>query len=193
MAPDGTSAFVGFRAPLLPTTSRTLALIVPVQNIDTLVTGSGTTESKPQNSATFGAPILLDLAGRGIREIVRNNAGQYLIIAGPPGDDTGVAPLDFRLFTWTGNAIDKPIELDTDLTSLQARGSWESIIGFPDTVGPQTPVQLLTDSGDTDWYGDGVEAKSLPEKQLSKFRGDRLIINVPLASDVIFRDNFDQK
>jgi hypothetical protein len=193
IAPDNTSAYMAFRAPLLPTSARTMALIVPVANIDSLVTGNGATGSRALGSATFGAPIFLDLAGRGIREITRNNVGQYLIIAGPPGDDTGIALADFRLFTWTGNATDKPIELDTDLTSLQARGSWETIIGFPDTVGPATPVQLLVDNGDTAWYGDNVAAKDLGVAQLKKFRGDRLDINVPLASDVLFRDGFDQR
>ncbi|MEP6483033.1 MAG: lamin tail domain-containing protein [Rudaea sp.] len=193
IAPDGTSAYMAFRAPLLPTSARTMGLIVPVLNIDQLVTGNGTTGSRAQGSATFGAPIFLDLAGRGIREIVRNDAGQYLLIAGPPGDDTGIAPLDFRLFTWTGNPSDKPIELDTNLTSLQVGGSWESIIGFPDTVGEATPVQLLADNGDTNWYADGIAAKDLVEKRYAKFRGDRIEINVPLASDVLFRDNFDQR
>lgn len=193
IAPDNTSAYIAFRAPLLPTSARTQALIVPVLNFDNLITSNGTLTSLPQGSATFGAPIFLDLAGRGIREIVRNNVGQYLLIAGPPGDDNGVAPNDFRLFTWTGNAADKPIELDTDLTSLQAVGGWESIIGFPDTVGLATAVQLLVDNGDTVWYGDGTSAKNLTEKRLSKFRGDRLTIDVPLASDVIYRDSFEQR
>jgi hypothetical protein len=193
IAPDGTTAYMAFRAPLLPTSARTQALIVPVLDIDHLVTSGGTTTSLPQGSASFGAPIFLDLAGRGIREIVRNGNGQYLISAGPPGDDNGIAPNDFRLFTWTGNATDKPIELDTDLTVLQSGGSWETIIGFPDTVGPATPVQFLLDNGDTVWYGDGTSAKNLSEPRWKKFRGDRLTINVPLASDVLFRDGFDQR
>ncbi len=193
IAPDGTTAYMAFRAPLLPTSARTQALIVPVLDIDHLVTSGGTTTPLPQGSASFGTPIFLDLAGRGIREIVRNGNGQYLISAGPPGDDNGIAPNDFRLFTWTGNATDKPIELDTDLTALQSGGGWETIIGFPDTVGPSTPVQLLVDNGDTVWYDDGTIAKNLSEARWKKFRGDRLNINVPLASDVLFRDGFDQR
>ncbi|MGA9335788.1 MAG: lamin tail domain-containing protein, partial [Rudaea sp.] len=193
MAPDGTSAFVAFRAPLLPVDARRQALIVPVRNFDALVTGNGTTGSLAPGSASFGTPILLDLAGRGIREIVRNGNGQYLLIAGPPGSDTGVAPADFRLFTWTGDPADKPIELAADLTSLQADGSWESIVDFPDTVGPATAVQLLVDNGNTVWYGDGVAAKDLVDKHLSKFRSDRLNIDVPLAADVVFRDGMEQR
>jgi hypothetical protein len=193
IAPDNSSAYVAFRAPLLPTDARTQALIVPVKNFDALVTGGGLSGSLAAGNAQFGAPILLDLGGRGIREIVRNTAGQYLIIAGPPGDDNGVPPADFRLFTWTGNPNDKPIALSFDLTSLQAGGSWESVVGFSDTVGPATPIQLLVDNGDTVYYADGVSAKDLLEKRFAKFRGDRLTINIPLASDVVFLDGFETR
>jgi hypothetical protein len=193
IAPDNASAYVAFRAPLLPTDTRTQALIVPVKNFDTLVTGGGLSGSLAAGNAQFGTPILLDLGGRGIREIVRNTVGQYLIIAGPPGDDNGVPPADFRLFTWTGNPNDKPIGLSFDLTSLQAGGGWESIVGFSDTVGPATPIQLLADDGDTVWYADGMSAKDLPEKRFSKFRGDRLTVNIPLASDVVFLDGFESR
>src|SRR5262249_16635247 len=43
---SGGTAYVGFRAPLLPTSDRHLALVVPVTNLTTLVTGGG--------PATFG-------------------------------------------------------------------------------------------------------------------------------------------
>ena len=193
IAPDNSSAYVAFRAPLLPTDTRTQALIVPVRNVDALVTGGGLSGSLAAGSAQFGTPILLDLGGRGIREIVRNAAGQYLIIAGPPGDDNGVPPTDFHLFTWTGNPNDRPIALDIDLTALQAGGSWESIVGFADTVGPATPIQLLADNGDTVFYADGTSAKDLLEKRFAKFRSERLSINIPLASDVIFLDGFETR
>jgi hypothetical protein len=73
IAPNGTTAYIAFRAPQVPTSARTKALIAPVTNFTDLVTGAAT-------SANIGAPIELDLGGRGIREISRNSSGQYLII-----------------------------------------------------------------------------------------------------------------
>ncbi|NKB17040.1 MAG: hypothetical protein HC770_01145 [Pseudanabaena sp. CRU_2_10] len=66
-APNGTTAYVAFRAPNEPTTSRDKALIVPVTNFTSLLSASGGTAG----SATFGTPIQLDLGGRGIRSIDR--------------------------------------------------------------------------------------------------------------------------
>ena len=60
IAPNGTTAYVAFRAPEVPTASRTRALIAPITNFADLVTGVAT-------SASIGAPIELDLGGRGIR------------------------------------------------------------------------------------------------------------------------------
>lgn len=87
LAPDNTTGYVCFRAPLVPTTNRTKALVVPVTNITTLVSGN-----KPVGSATFGAPIELDLGGRGIREMRKNASNEYIIIAGPTGNATGTPP-----------------------------------------------------------------------------------------------------
>src|SRR5207237_7094007 len=121
MAPDGVTAYVGFRAPLVPTTSRRLALIVPIANVASLVAADGGLAG----SASFGAPIEIDLGRRGIRSIDRNASGEYLIVAGPPDADTGAAPKDFRLFTWTGSASDAPVLHTADLTALGARGGFE--------------------------------------------------------------------
>ena len=63
MAPgSSTTAYIGFRAPLVLPGARTKALIVPVTNYPSLLgAAAGTT--------TFGAPIQLNLGGRGIRSI----------------------------------------------------------------------------------------------------------------------------
>ncbi|MEB3318967.1 MAG: Calx-beta domain-containing protein, partial [Cyanobacteriota bacterium] len=66
IAPDGTTAYVAFRAPEVPTASRGRALIAPITNFADLVTGVAP-------SASIGAPIELDLGGRGIREIKRSS------------------------------------------------------------------------------------------------------------------------
>jgi hypothetical protein len=137
-----------------------------VLNFQTLV---GTADSQAQGSATFGAPIFLDLGGRGIRSLDRNAAGQFLITAGPTGDATGVPPSDFALYAWTGNPADAPLELGVDLTALDVNGgSFESIAELPDQLGVGTVLQFLLDNGDSVWYGDGIAAKDLAESRFKK-------------------------
>ena len=167
LAPDGTTAYIGFRAPQVLPANRTKALIVAVTNLTSLVNGSA------QGSATFGAPIELDLGGRGIREIRKNTNNDYIIIAGPAGD-AGAAPNDFRLYTWTGNAADSPVLRTTDLTALNVNGGFESIVDVPNPLTNTSPIQLLVDNGDAIYYNDGQIAKDLPVAQnnFKKFRSD---------------------
>ncbi len=168
IAPDNRTAYFGFRAPQLPTSNRHLALIIPVSNFDALVTGAAP-GSLPPGSATIGAPIFLDLGGRGIRSIDRNVAGQFLITAGPAGDASGIAPFDFRLFAWTGQRADAPFDLGVDLTALDVNGGrFESIAEVPAQLGKGSIVQFLFDNGSSVWYGDGIAAKDLSESRLRK-------------------------
>ena len=178
LAPDGSTAYLAFRAPLLPTTQRREALLVPVRDFDALVTGAAP-GSHAQGSAVFGAPILFDLGGRGIRSIDRNAAGQYLIIAGPPGDATGIAPADFRLYAWTGQPQDAPFDLGLDMTALDiAGGSFESIAGVPEQLGAGSVLQFLFDNGDSVFYADGVLAKDLAEPRWKKAASLRVGVDV---------------
>ncbi|HWI57336.1 MAG TPA: hypothetical protein VNZ22_08920, partial [Bacillota bacterium] len=65
MMPDSTNgAYVAFRAPIVPATNRTYALIVPVLNFAQLAANGG-----PPGSCRFGPPAELDLYGRGIRSL----------------------------------------------------------------------------------------------------------------------------
>jgi hypothetical protein len=116
MAPDGTTAYLAFRAPLVngsgPTTAaaqRTNALIVPLLNMPALVNGTA-------SAAQFGTPFTLNLGGRGIRSIDSSYPGHYLITAGPCGDTSNppIAPYNFCLFTWTGQPSDAPILQSTE-------------------------------------------------------------------------------
>ena len=173
IAPNGTTAYVAFRAPEVPTTSRDKALIAPIANFADLVTGSATT-------ASIGAPIELDLGGRAIREIKRSSAGDYLIIAGPSDTATGTAPSDFRLYTWTGLAADAPVLRLADLTSLLAGGSFESIVDLPASLSSSSQIQLLVDNGDTDFYNNGLAAKELSQQNFKKFRGEWLTLGTPV-------------
>lgn len=163
MAPGSTTtAYLAFRAPIVPATSRTKALIVPVTNFDQLVTAN-----PAAGPAAFGAPIQLDLGGRGIRSISKNAGDQYVIFAGPPDSATGVAPKDFRIYTWTGNAADAP-ELRT---ATFANGiTPEGMVEVPDSLTASSILQYVSDEGDTIWYGDGTIAKELPNAEYKKFR-----------------------
>ncbi len=165
IAPNGTTGYVAFRAPQVPASDRTKALIAPITNFADLVTGKAT-------SATIGAPIQLDLGGRGIRSIDRNANNQYLIVAGPADGATGTAPKDFRLYTWTGNAADAPQVRSANLTALNAGGSFESIVEVPSNLTDSSQIQLLVDNGDNVWYSDNVISKELPQDNFQKFRSD---------------------
>ena len=188
MAPDNSTAYFAFRAPLLPTDNRHQAVIVPVLNFAALIAGAAP-DSLPQGSSTFGAPIFLDLGGRGIRSLDRNAAGQFLITAGPPGDATGTAPADFRLFAWTGNPADAPFDLGLDMTALDvADGSFESIASLPDDLGAATPLQFLFDNGDSIWYDDGIAAKDLPDPRLKKAASLDVTVDIAFPAATVVSD-----
>ena len=150
LAPDGTTAYIAFRAPLVdifgPTTSvspRTHALIIPLLNMPALVTGNPT---PGPGAAQFGAPILLPLGGRGVRSIDCTYPGQYLITAGPYDavSDPPVAPADFRLFTWSGNPLNLPIER---AATFAATYSPEACILPNERITSQTVAQFINDDG----------------------------------------------
>lgn len=178
IAPDNSTAYVAFRAPQLPTSARTQALIVPVRDFASLVAGAAP-GSRMAGSASFGAPILIDLGGRGIRSLERNVAGQYLIIAGPAGDASGIAPSDFRLYAWTGQPADAPFDLGVDMSALDIDGgSFESIAQLPAQLGPGSTLQFLFDNGDSAWYADGIAAKDLAELRFRKFASLDVVVDV---------------
>jgi predicted extracellular nuclease len=161
IAPDGATAYLAFRGPLATAATRNRALIVPVTNFAALIGGAG--------PATFGAPIQLDLGGRAIRSVERNAANQYLILAGPAGAATGVAPADFRLYKWSGVAADAPELFATDLTARGVVGSFEGIVEVPNPLQAGARVELLVDTGDTNFYGTGA-CKDLPNVEHKKAR-----------------------
>jgi predicted extracellular nuclease len=177
-APDNTTAYVAFRAPQLPTFNRTQAVIVPVTNFTSLPNSTGGTPG----SAVFGAPIFMDLGGRGIRSIDRNSSNEYIIVAGPAGAATGVAPNDFRLYTWNGNPSTPPQLTTANLTALNASGgSFESIVSIPNPLTLTSQIELLVDNGDTTWYGTSTISKDLPERNHQKFRRELVSLNtVPI-------------
>jgi len=147
---SSTTAYLAFRAPLEPTGTRNQALIVPVTNINALVTDG----NPGSTQATFGAPIFFTLGGLGFRDLRENAAGQYLLIAGS-ADETD----DFALYSWDGVAADAAAATSTALPAGGADGSWESIVSVPDPLSDGTSVSFFQDNGDTEWYGDGLDSK----------------------------------
>ncbi len=182
IAPDGSSGWIGFRAPLIDG----LALIVPVETLDALVTGGIAGGSLDPGSAVFGAPLFLDLGGRAIRSIERNEAGQYLILAGPVGSE-GAAPNDFRLYRWSGVDTDAPVPLNVDLAERLVGGSFEGIVELPGDLIAGGALELIVDNGDYVYYNDGVAAKDIAEKRHTKFRSELL----ELPGDAVFANGFE--
>lgn len=195
-SPGDTSAWLGFRAPLVSApgqpavgadsaAGRTHALIVPVTNYAGLPAATG----GARGSATLGTPIRLDLGGRGIREIRKNGAGEYLIIAGPPNSATGMAPRDFRLYSWSGRTSAAGLALDLRLrdanlnaVAAPATGcSPEGLAAMPSRLDMGGTVEVIGDCGDADFYGDGQAAKDLPFAAWKKFRSDAVVL-APLAA-----------
>ncbi len=182
-SPGDTAAWLGFRAPLVSApgapavaadsaTGRTHALIVPVTNHASLPGSTG----GAKHTATFGAPIRLDLGGRGIREIRKNGANEYLIIAGPASG----SGKSFVLYTWDGSTDAAGLALNlrlraTDLgafTKPATDCAAEGIGALPGSLDAGGSVDVISDCGDADFYGDGKAAKDLPYAAWKKFRAD---------------------
>ncbi|WP_443334643.1 DUF3616 domain-containing protein [Streptomyces sp. ZAF1911] len=160
-----TTAYLGFRAPLAPAVIGGKALVVPVTNFDKVIS-SGT-------KATFGAGIELDLGGLAIRDIRKNAADQYLILAGSWAADDNTDP--YALYQWDGIAGHAPVKR-ADLPTTDP-GGWEAIVAVPDLSVAGARVQLITDSGSADLYGDGTEAKDLTHPEWKKSRAAWFTLN----------------
>ncbi|MFJ5517631.1 hypothetical protein ACIQB4_11250 [Streptomyces griseoluteus] len=154
---SATTAYVGFRAPLVPPGEGGKALLVPVTNMDQVVRGT---------KAAFGTPVELDLGGLSVRDLRRNDKGQYLIVAGSWAAEDNSAP--YALFRWDGVAGHQPVKV-LDLPTADA-GGWESVVSVPDLDVSGGRVQLITDDGSADLYGDGTQAKDLAHPEWHKSR-----------------------
>lgn len=191
LAPDADGLYIAFRAPLLPLSQRRKALVIHATNLRSTIAAAPAGGSAAAGSLVFAAPIELDLGGRGIRDIVRTAQGQYLIAAGPTAAATGVAPSNFRLYTWSGDRADAPLPLDADLSGMASSGSIETLVNADSAVPGPLTLELLADSGDTVWYADGIIAKDLAEPRHRKFLGGRVAIDLPPADDRVFADGFE--
>ena len=163
-APGSTStAYFAFRAPLESTSSRSKALVVPVTNLDQLVTGAA-------SKATFGSAIQMNLGGLGIRDIRKNAANQYVILGGTADGDNDAA----ALYSWDGVAADAPVKDAVTLPTPASTGAWEGIGTVPADLAAGSPLYLIQDDGDTPWYNDGDTSKDGLTAQYMKFLGDTI-------------------
>lgn len=166
MGPDGTTMYIGFRAPYVGT-GTDKALICPLLNFETWFNGGA-----PSGNPVFGAPIELDLNNHGIRSLGKNASNQYLIVAGSYAADG-----TFELYSWNGLAASAPLALNVDLTNLKPEG----IVNVPASVSGSFQLDLVSDLGSNIMYNDGVESKDLPDPQYRKFLTSKLNVSVPAA------------
>lgn len=138
---------IGFRNPI----PEGRALIVPLQNPDGLLHGK---------RARFGDPILLDLGGRGVRDMAFAD-GRYLIIAGP-FDARGHS----HLYAWKGGT-----NAPTKLSDVHFKGSNpEALVLYPGA--PSNEFQVLSDDGTRKI--DGADCKTIKDPAHKWFRSYRI-------------------
>lgn len=162
MGPDGTTMYIGFRAPYVGTGTNK-ALICPLLNFESWF-GNGSPSANP----TFGSPIELNLNNHGIRSLGKNASNQYLIVAG-----SYAATGTFELYAWNGQAASAPVLLSVDLTNLKPEG----IVAVPTSLSGAFTVDLVSDLGSNILYNDGLENKDVVEPNHRKFLTSTLNVN----------------
>ena len=172
---SSTEAYLTFRAPLEPPgegpTDRNLALAIPVTNLPSLVNNGnpGTTR------ATFGTPLEWNLGGLSIRQIRKNAAGEYLILASTPNSSDTI----YQLYGWDGETEDEPVLLNSSVP-LVAEGVWDAITSTPEPIANGDGVELLQDNSKSVWYGAGTkDAEKGLTVGLQKDLGRLLPVEIP--------------
>lgn len=161
--PDNSTLYIGFRAPLVPTGSRTKAVIAPIANFETWFNNGA-----PAGNPSIGAPIELDLGGRGIRDMIRMANGGYIIIAGSYGDAQAGA-----VYLWTGLSTAAPILIPSlGINTLNVEGVLPINISGTETA---DRLQVISDNGDNVYYTDNIAAKDLGQNNMKKFSSDIVI------------------
>jgi hypothetical protein len=143
---------IGFRNPV----PEGKALIVPLRNPAGVIGGE---------PAEFGAPILLDLNGLGIRDMAFCK-GRYLVIAGPY-DGMGKS----KLYSWSGDDTHPKHLKEIDLKGLNP----EAIIVYPDKGFRE--VQLLSDDSTSTRQGGRPCKDVLPDDRHFRAVWVRLVLH----------------
>lgn len=166
MGPDGTTLYIGFRAPYVGS-GNNKALICPLLNFETWFNAGA-----PTGNPVFGSPIELDLSNHGIRSLGKNASNQFLIVAGSYASEG-----TFELYSWNGLAASAPLALTVDLTNLKPEG----IVNVPASVSGSFQLDLVSDLGSSILYNDDVENKDVTAPQHRKFLTSTLNVSVPAA------------
>ena len=190
-SPDGSELYLGFRSPAIMVDGSYQALIVPVTNVGQLFDGSA-------SHAVFADPILLDLDGHDIREIRKNEAGQYLILSGTPGMWTPESSQ--LLFAWTGFPEDRAVSLTTQVPQdlepfhTENAAAWEGIGAMPDDLADGSQVRLIMDQGYDTLYNTTGENKKT-DLLLRKARTDLFTLtgNLGLKADLTGSGSFPDR
>lgn len=143
--PEG-ALLIGFRSPV----PEGKALLAPLENPADTVAG------RPPR---FGAPLLLDLGGNGVRSMIRTKGSAYLILSGSPLGGGASRP-----YRWDGRGAPRR---DETLAGLPADATPEGLIAIDDDGTPA----LLVLSDDGTRLVDGLAAKSHPDPLRRSFRG----------------------
>jgi Protein of unknown function (DUF3616) len=143
---------IGFRNPQ----PQGLALVALLHNPAAVVEQG----SAPQ----WGAPVLLDLGGRGIRSVEGVGAG-YLISAGPAGDGSPKREPAFALYRWSGRELDAPVMVQ----ALPRGYRFEALFW----VDERQELMLLSDDGTEAVGGRACKDRKVPAPDKS-FRAIRL-------------------
>ena len=155
-APDSSTLYIAFRAPLVPITKRKNALIAPIINFEEWFA-----KGHRSKDLIIDKPIELDLDGRGFRDITPLSNKKYLIVAGNSDAEKNAA-----IYLWSGFPQDKPslvINQNIKLFNIEAA------VEITDNGKYTGKVQLLCDDGSSEFYNDGVAAKNL-DNGFKKFR-----------------------
>ena len=161
IGPDGTSLYLGFRAPYVGLANNN-ALICPLLNFESWF-GNGSPTANP----TFGAPILLNLNNHGIRSLGKNASNQYIIVAG-----SYAAEGTFQLYSWNGQATIAPVLLTANLSNLKPEG----IVEIPASLTGSFQVDLISDLGSNIIYNDAIENKAVAQANHRKFLTSTIVV-----------------
>ena len=177
MGPDGTTLYIGFRAPYVGSGNNN-AVICPLLNFEAWF-GNGSPTANP----TFGAPIVLNLNNHGIRSLGKNASNQYIIVAG-----SYAAEGTFELYSWNGQPASAPVLLTANLSNLKPEG----IVEIPSSLTGSFQVDLISDLGSNIIYNDAIENKAVAQANHRKFLTSTIVVTSNSGARMAFIDTKEE-
>ena len=149
---------IGLRSPLGPGNT---AIVLPLKNAAAVLDAHAT--------PAFVAPILLSLGKQGLRDLVSDGRGGYLLLAGEPGEGG-----TFALWSWAGPTGATPPRKLRDIPNEEDTSA-EAIVVAPDGKS----AWILFDEGERKTAsGKKCKGDSVPPAGKS-FRARRVNLPVP--------------